>query len=88
MKENHNSIAFLLFMTALMMPPAGLWLILRYLVGSSRRDGDSHARLVWLNQIASRCVTVLSVTAFIQVGLYIFTVTKGPHIIDFLDAIY
>lgn len=70
------------------MPPAGLWLIFRYLISIGRFRGDSHGRLILLNQIASQCVQVLAVTAFIQVGLYVFTVTRGPCIIDFLDTIY
>lgn len=88
MRETPGSIAFLLFITVIMMPPAGLWIILRYITGNRRKTNDMHGRLLFINQLASECAVILTFTAFIQVGLYVFTVTKGPHLIDFLDVIY
>jgi len=70
------------------MPPAGLWLFIKYVLGIGHLRKDNYGRIRFINKIASQCVTVLTATAFIQVGLYIFTVTQGPHIIDFLDVIY
>lgn len=88
MKSSAGAVSFLLFITCLMMLPAGLFLTIRHILRLRRFSGNAHEKLILINATASRCVEALTVAAFVQVGLYLFTITRGPYIIDFLDVIY
>ncbi|MCS6978698.1 MAG: hypothetical protein NZM15_01185 [Flavobacteriales bacterium] len=88
MKNSTDSMFFLLLITFLMMPPAGLYFAAIYYFRKKQIGQEKAAWIQLQSRISSGCILVLTCMAFVQVGLYVFTVTKGPEIIPFLDTIY
>lgn len=77
---------FLLFITTVLMPPAGLAIFILYLVKSMNQSCQNP--LMLRHQIAKLCVYTLVMTSFLQVCTYIYVATEGSKIVYFLETIY